>query len=197
MSLSLPAIPRRYLVCIVVAAVIALLWWCFLIVPPWRAWAAAHPEARELRQKIRQVRKGMEGKEVLQGKLDALCAELKAVPRALAQEQVPALLDEIAEMAKAHAVTVEAVRPAAAKQSPRAPSKASARQKEKETEFLLVPIEILCNAGYHDVGRFLDALEGASSLYRVRTLVIEADHRSAERHSVRLVVQAYLAVVPL
>lgn len=179
----------------IILGVAGLVGWWLLVLPQWRGVAVVRPKVVALRQQLREAHQGIVQLTSLQTKAEGLRAALKAHPRALAQERMPVILDDIAALAKARGITVDAVRPsvvkgaASAKGRGRAPPPAAA-------DHLVIPIEILGRAGYHDIGAFVDALESAEQLYQVRALSIEAERKDPERHRVTMTLAAYLAVSP-
>lgn len=177
------------------AGVLVAAWILLLLIPIWRGMLEAGSARQALARQLREARQGIAELPQLIQREQALRDALRAIPRPLVQERVPALLDEVAAVARAQGLTVEMVRP------PTTPPAKKGRQQapsaETATEYAIIPVEILGWAGYHDVGRFLAALETAPPMYRVRTLVMEADRRSPERARVAVTVEASVAVSPL
>ena len=171
-----------------------MLWAVLIAAPQWQAGMAVAPKVAELRRGVAETEDGLKHREQTAKKFEALRTELRACPKQLAQERLPTLMDEIAAMAKSAGVEVETIRQAEVRVAKKGSSKDAAA---KPAEHLTMPIEILGRAGYHDVGRFLDALENAQQLYRVESMTIEADRRDALRHRVAMRVSAYVAVTTL
>lgn len=185
-------VPTKRTVGIALGVLGFLAWWGLILWPQWRVIADVRPKVVTLRQQLRETRDGIAQIAQWRAKEQALRTSLKAHPRSLAQERMPVILDEVAALAKARGPTVDTVRPTATKG---VAAKNRAASVEAETaEYLVIPIEILGRAGYHEVGAFLDALEHTEQLYQVQTLTIEADRKSIERHRVVMTIDAYLAV---
>ena len=172
-----------------------VLWAVLIAAPQWQAGMAVAPKVLELRRGVAETKDGLKHREQTAKKFEALRTELRACPKQLAQERLPTLMDEIAAMAKSAGVEVETVRQAEVK----TPKKKGSSKEDaiKPAEHLTMPIEILGRAGYHDVGRFLDALENAQQLYRVESMTLESDRRDVLRHRVTIRISAYVAVTTL
>ncbi len=177
--------PQRRLVLGLGVGVVVLVWLVVGLGPQVRVIAALRPQVHQRQRELRQLRQQTAQLPQWTQRYEALRAELQAVPRPLVQERLPALLDQLSTLAKASGVAVEVARPA--------PPKAL----KKPADDLVIPIEILGRAGYHDIGRFLERLEAARPLYRVETLRLEADRRDPTHHHVAMVVDVYLAVTSL
>lgn len=162
--------------------------------PQVRVIAALRPQVRQRQQALRQLREQAAQLPQWTQRYEALRGALQAVPRPLAQERLPALLDQLSTMAKTSGVVVEVARPAPPKALKKGADRGAA---DSAADELVIPIEILGRAGYHDVGRFLERLEAARPLCRVETLTVEADRRDPAHHHVAMVVNVYLAVTSL
>lgn len=186
---------QRRLALAIGAGAAVLVWLAGVAVPQIRALAVQRPQVRQLQHDLRQVRQDAAQLPQWTQRYEVLRAQLQAVPRPLAQERLPALLDQLAVMAKAAGVTVEVVRPV----PPKALKKGAVRGAAEPSmaDSLVIPIEILGRAGYHDVGRFVERLEAAQPLSRVETLTVEADRRDPAHHHLAMVVNVYLAVTSL
>lgn len=178
---------------IALGALGVMIWWGIIALPQWRGLAQTGPKVSVLRRQLRETREGMAQIAQWRAKEQALRAALQAHPRTLAQERMPVILDDVAALAKAHGITVETVRPTVVK-GVSSTKKRGGKVEGTTTDYLVIPIEILGRAGYHDVGAFMDALEHAGQLYQVHTLTIEAERKNPECHRVTMTVYAYLAV---
>lgn len=175
-----------------------LLWVVIVVVPQWRAIAELRPSMITLRRQIQDTRQGIAQMAQMTQRYEQLSTELRAYPKQLARERIPGILDELADLAKAAGMAVEVIRPAAVKTSRAEERGARKGQGKTETaDHLIIPIEILGRAGYHDLARFIDGVENAWQLCRVQSLSIDADRRDPERHQVTLAVNAHIAVTTL
>lgn len=175
-------------------------WWQLVAGPQWRAIAAVRPKVIALRRQIRDVRQGLAQLPQMKARQDALRTKLKAQPRSLVPERLPGLMDGLAQLAKAQGMMVERIRPAqvrgqtGARERKTHPPDGYPADGEALMDFSVVPIEILGQAGYHEIGRFLEAVEHAEQPYRVRSLRIEGDRRNPLRHRMEVTVEALVAV---
>ena len=174
---------------------IILAWFVLVAVPQWKVIAATGPQVFELQQNVRETKQGLEHLGALSRQYEQLRAELNACPRQLVQERVPALLDELAALATANGMAVDTVRPVEVKVPKRANKKGEAEA--SSTEHAVIPIEILGRAGYHDLGRFVEALENAQQIYRIEAMTIDTDRRDFEHHRITVRVNAHVAVTAL
>ena len=114
-----PAQRRLALGCGAGALVIG--WVTGVILPQAAAVAALRPNVRQLQQDLRDLRRQTAELPQWTQRYEALRTELQASPRLLAQERLPALLDQLAAAAKAAGLAVEMARPA----GPKTPSKSA------------------------------------------------------------------------
>ena len=170
-----------------VLAVVGLFFWLkFLILPQIRSagrlgseWTALHGKMEQLQRDLRQMPE-MEKKRV------ELAARTSTPAVSVSpEEQLPDLLDKIAQFARATHVRVETLRP---KQD-------LSQVQVGPSGYLEIPLELVATAGYHQVGRFLDQLEQSDSLVRLRELEIQPGTELWSQE-VRMLLLAFLAPGP-
>ena len=101
------------------------------------------------------------------------------------EEQLPDLLDKIAQFARTAHLRVVTLRP----------KEDLGHVQVGPSGYLEIPLELMATAGYHQVGRFLDQLEQSDSLVRLRELEI---HPGADlsNQDVKMLLLAFLAPSP-
>ncbi|MBI4313354.1 MAG: type 4a pilus biogenesis protein PilO [Candidatus Omnitrophica bacterium] len=188
--------PKQKRMFLAAAAGVAVLLWIWLVLfPQWRVIAEVRPKSRELKSQIEETRRGIAQMPELNKKYEDLRTSLRAHPKQLVQERLPELLDEIAALAKSNGVLVQTVRPVEARDRKEGTGKEKAETPRAESA--VIAIEILGQAGYHDVGRFVDALEQSPQLFQIRRLTMTGDRRDEVHHRISMTVDAIVAVTPL
>ena len=142
-------------------------------------WAALHGKVEQLQRDLRQMPE-MEKKQV------ELAARTSTPSVSIPpEEQLPDLLDKIAQFARGARVRVVTLRP---KQD-------LGHVQVGSSGYLEIPLELVATAGYHQVGRFLDQLEQSDSLVRLRELEIQPGTELWSQE-VKMLLVAFLAPGP-
>ena len=171
-----------------VLAVVGLFFWLkFLILPQIHSagrlgseWVVLHGKVEQLQRDLRQMPE-MEKKRV------ELAARTSTPAVSVSpEEQLPDLLDKIAQFARATRVRVVTLRP---KQD-------LSHVQVGPSGYLEIPLELVATAGYHQVGRFLDQLEQSDSLVRLRELEIQPEGTELWSQEVKMLLLAFLAPGP-
>ncbi|MBI3322657.1 MAG: type 4a pilus biogenesis protein PilO [Candidatus Omnitrophica bacterium] len=182
---GLPTIPagRKKILFGVLAAVGTVLWANFLLMPQWAQWSRQGQELKSLERQVEQARRQLAQLPGVERNSEQLSTQLAIRSSDIPpQEQLPELMDQIAQMARASRLRLSSLKPGA-EISGLSPGPSG---------YLEVPIEVVTSAGYHQVGAFLDALESSEHLLRVQSLEIIANNQDMWNHRVRIILQAYL-----
>lgn len=165
------------------AVVLSFLWLGFYVAPQRKVSADLNQRVKTLRQDLIQTRERITQLPDMEQELRRLLSQHEAaVVPAAPEEQLPEMLDSIAQMAKGFQVRLVSVKP-----------KADLNQLTPGVSgYLELPVEILASAGYHQLGSFLDALEDSENLVRVSEFKVQADPGDPWHHQVNLVLQVYL-----
>jgi type IV pilus assembly protein PilO len=97
------------------------------------------------------------------------------------EDGISSLLESLSEMAKNANMRIAGIVPI--------------ERKESEVEnrvYKEIPITITAKAGYHELGRFLSALENSDRFMKVTDMQIKADKISPKKHDVELLVVTYV-----
>ena len=100
-----------------------------------------------------------------------------------AQQEIPALLENLSKMAKNANITIIGITPAA--------SKTAKEKKNQNQVYKEIPILIKAKSGYHELGRFLNNLENADRFMKVTDISIKANAALPKKHDVQLMVYTY------
>ena len=175
--------PRRRLLAGIAAAVAAVLWLQFFLIPQAAKTGRLSSELRILRTQVQKTRRELKQLPEME-KNRALLAAQYSVPAAAAppEEQLPDLLEQIAQAARSAHVRIIVLRP---KQD-------LAQARAGASGYLEIPLELAATAGYHQVGRFLDELERSGTLVRLRELEIRPSGQDLWNHQVKMQLLAFL-----
>jgi Tfp pilus assembly protein PilO len=160
-----------------------ILWISLFFVPQQRLGRQIRSEVRRLKQQIAQTRQEFAQLPALEAELARWMVQYRmptVVPPL--EEQLPELLGTIAQAARSAQVRLLSIKP-----------EGEMRQLTPgPTGYLELPVQVETSAGYHQVGRFIDALENSDSLLRVEELGIRADPVDIWHHQVSFVLAVYL-----
>jgi len=170
-----------------VPAVVGLFFWLqFLILPQTRSAGRLGSELTALRGKVERMQRDLGHLPEMEKKRDELAVRTSVpVVSAPPEEQLPDLLDKIAQFARTARVRVVTLRP---KQD-------LAKVQVGPSGYLEIPLELEATAGYHQVGRFLDQLEQSDSLVRLRELEIHPGKEMWDQE-VKMLLLVFLAPEP-
>ncbi|MBN1872219.1 MAG: type 4a pilus biogenesis protein PilO [Candidatus Omnitrophica bacterium] len=101
------------------------------------------------------------------------------------EEEFPLVLENLSNMAKSAGVKITKILPAKDYLSDSDSAESSSIYKQRE-------ISITAQCGYHQLGKFIAAMEGAERFMAVSGISIEASKISPKRHNVELVVSTFI-----
>lgn len=112
--------------------------------------------------------------------------ETKKNKKAISEDQIPALLEKISNLANKNSVLVAQIKPsreaAKVKQDKNAPP--------EKLSILLISMDL--SAGYHNLGRFIGDLENDEVLMGLQSLKINPKKEDYLQQSVNLLIKAYV-----
>ena len=159
-----------------------VVWLQFLIIPQAGSAGRLGSEVSGLRAKVERLRRDLRRLPEQEQKQKEMSSQYSAPAVSVPpEEQLPDLLEKIAQFARAAHVRVVTLRP---KQD-------LAQMRPGPSGYLEIPLELTAVAGYHQVGRFLDRLEGSDSLVRLRELQIRPGKRMPDQE-VKMLLLAFL-----
>ena len=101
------------------------------------------------------------------------------------EEEFPLVLENLSSMAKNAGVKITKILPSKGYLSSAGSDMHSDIYNQRE-------ISITAQCGYHQLGAFISALEGAERFMTVSDILIEANKANPKRHNVQLVVRTYI-----
>ncbi|MBI3615492.1 MAG: type 4a pilus biogenesis protein PilO [Candidatus Omnitrophica bacterium] len=183
MALTLSDPRVRRILSTVGAGIGFFIWAGFFFIPQCRVWAAGRSSIISMKQRIglaRQELTQLPGAEEELAKQKAQAEIFSAAHPP--EEQLPELLEMIAQAARASQVKLILVKP----------KENLSQLSPSPTGFLEMPIQVEAVGGYHPIGKFLDALERSESLIRLQELKIQANPKDVWNHQTTLTFQVYL-----
>ncbi|MDO8730247.1 MAG: type 4a pilus biogenesis protein PilO [Candidatus Omnitrophota bacterium] len=170
----------------VLSVVGGFFWLQLLIIPQTRTAGRQGSELTVLRSKVERMRRDLQHLPEMEKKRAELAARYSSPSvSGPPEEQLPGLLDRIAQFARTAHVRVVTLR---SKQD-------LAQVQVGPSGYLEIPLELVATAGYHQVGRFLDQLEQSDSLVRLRELEIHPGKELWDQE-IKMLLLAFLAPGP-
>lgn len=176
--------PRQRRILIGLFSVVAtVIWTQFFLIPQFSTAGRLGGELKKMRSQTDKAKRELSQLPELEKKIATLAAQHSmSIVEGSAEEQLPNLLDHIALAARTAQVRVISLKPKQEiVQAPMGPS-----------GYIEIPLELVGTAGYHQIGRFLAAVEGSSGLVRVKQLEIRPNATDIWSHQVRILLLAFL-----
>lgn len=104
--------------------------------------------------------------------------------RILSKEQIPAILENIAVIAKDFKIKINQLVPLRESQD--------SVLKMDEGQYFSFPILVHARGSYHDIGRFFDRLEKDAILMNIVDFDVTANNENAAQHSLNMIIQVFL-----
>ena len=98
-----------------------------------------------------------------------------------AEQEIPSLLENLSAMARNSGIKIVGITPVVSKDE----------KVDKNRIYKEIPILISAKSGYHELGRFLSALENADRFMKVADMEIKSNTTSPKKHDVELMVLTY------
>jgi len=163
--------------------VVFVLYINFLLKPTIAGLKDVSPKVSKLAFEIQRVEDWTKKKPRMQRELTKLRSEISRYEGMLPSEkEIPALLEELSQMARESHVKIIGIRP----------GKNVASEPGKESFYQEIPISIKAKSGYHQLGVFISKLEGADRLFAVRDIKIKSNIQTPKKHDVSLTVSSFL-----
>jgi type IV pilus assembly protein PilO len=141
-----------------------------------------NPEIETLRTNIERASNQVARLPNYQDQLDALTLDVGDLRKTfLSKDQISLLLEDISLLADKHHLNIEAVLPKTIEME-------SVLEYET-TRYLELPVFIEANGGYHDFGRWLNALEKIEPIWRMDSFTIVSTG-NAKVHRIQLAINA-------
>lgn len=99
-----------------------------------------------------------------------------------AEKEIPALLENLAAMARDANVRIVAITPVTGKET----------DGEKGRIYQEMPIQISAKSGYHELGRFLLSLESSDRFIKIVDMEVRGNSTTPKRHDIDLLLTTYV-----
>ena len=141
------------------------------------------PKAKKIKKDINEVRDDMLYEDKLKKKTTLLYRTQKKYENKLSREkEIPLLLENMSKMARASRVKILGVTPNIKDFREHGPGEGSYQE---------VPIAISAQAGYHDLGIFINKIEEGERFMQISDIKIKSNTANPNRHDIEFVVYAY------
>lgn len=96
------------------------------------------------------------------------------------EEEVPIVLEQISRIARDYSIKIDQVMPL----------KETKRELVQNNDgvYYALSLSVYAQGGYHDFGRFLNALENERAFFKVQKLIIEGASKNINRHDLNLLI---------
>ena len=163
-----------------------VLWAQFFFLPQLGAAIRLQNELKSMQLQMGRVRHDLAQMPSLEKKQADLSSQYSLpAPAGPPEEQLPDLLEKIAQAARSSRVRVTTLKP----------QQEIGQLHVGPSGYLEIPLELSAVAGYHQVGRFLDELERSEHLVRLREIEVRPSSDDLSSHQVRMVLLAFLVPV--
>ncbi len=174
---------QRLLLTGIFAAIGGVLWIQFFLVPQAGRAGRLSSELKGMRAQVEKTRRELKQMPEMERSRSLLAAQYAVpAPAAPPEEQLPDLMDRIAQAARSAHVRIITLHP---KQD-------LAQTQAGPSGYLEIPLELAATAGYHQVGRFLDELERSGTLVRLKELEIRPSGQDLWNHQIKMQLLAFL-----
>ena len=159
-----------------------ILWAHFFMLPQQAACAELHSRLEKARQEVAATRQKMAHLPALQSEISRLMAQEPMMVEASPEEQLPELFKLMAQEAKAAQVRLLGVKA----------QKEIGQVAPSPNGFLELPVQVDVSGGYHQLGQFIDNLEGPNNFIRIQELRIKSNPNDMWHHQATLLLDVYL-----
>jgi len=158
------------------------LWVRFFVSPQQEISAQLHSSLEKVRQDVSTTHQKMSHLPALEAEIHRLMMQEPMMVEASPEEQLPEIFKVIAQEAKTAQVRLLGVKA----------KKEISQVTPSLNGFLELPVQVDATAGYHQLGQFLDLLEGSNNFFRVQGLKIQSNPNDVWHHQATLLLDVYL-----
>lgn len=183
-GLPIPPDKQKQVLTALLIVVGGLFWLQFFAAAQMKRWSRLRAETARLQRQVTEMKRHAVRLQEMERQRDRLIEAGRRFggTAGAPQERLPAFLEEIARIARAAGVEILTLRPAGKLETD--PGGAAGP--------LEVPLELSAEAGYHQMGRFLDALERSELLIRIGRFSFQEKGRDIWNHRLVLQMEAHL-----
>jgi len=139
-----------------------------------------------MRSDLKSARTVIKGFEKLNTDLKERGQKVESYEKQLpAEQEIPALLENLSNMAKESDIKIVGIVPAM-------PKVKDDKSVDKNQIYREIPILITAKSGYHELGQFLNKLENADRFMKVVDIDIRASASTPNKHDVELMICTYI-----
>ncbi len=181
---------QELLVGVIVIAWVAVGYTYFVLNPMFKQFAVLGPEIVRLKNSIKSTKMEEQNLLVFREKAAELKIKMTEYQKRLpAEEEIPALLESLSRLATDCRVRIQEISPL---MSPAVADAAKAAEAKAKESFREIPFLIKTNAGYHELGLFINRLEEGERLVEVTDLKIQGDPENPRLHSAELKISIFV-----
>jgi len=181
---------RQFLVGIVLLGVTGIFYVQMLLIPLIGRFKRIAAEATRYRRELAVTEAGLKRMEEVKKEIEILEGSVGEMRRHFPGErELPVLLEELSGIAENAGVKILEI----------TPGKGEPMGSQGGTDIKglrQLPITMTALSGYHEFGKFVNALENSERVYVIETLTVTSNPENERVHSVRLILKAFLQEEP-
>lgn len=168
-----------------ITVLVAFLYFNYLLKPEARIVFGLVKKAATMREDIVNTQMASKKNSELKVTIASLKEKVERYEKMLpAEDEIPALLENLSAMAKKANITILGI-------TPIAPQGDAAGKDDKDPVYEELPILISAKCGYHELGIFLTDIENSDRFMKVVDMSIKGSKTSPKKHDVELIVCTY------
>jgi len=187
--------PKQQLALVAVAGVLFVwLYVSYAVVPLFRRATQLGREIRETKILVGHLGQAVEQAPRLRQEVEALSSRLEGLRATLPPEkELPSVIELLSDLARRSGVKIQTIFPqrtfAGLGAEPAKPAPSDTARKL----YTEIPVQIDSEAGFHELGLFLNRVEASQHPMRLKSLRIASDPKDSRRHEIKIVLTVYFS----
>ena len=172
------------LICILFLLVVTYLYFAFFLRSNFGTFFSQIKEIRSVKTNIVSTKRDAGHEDILLKRLNSVESRITDYEKKLpAEQEIPMLIESVSEMARGSYVKILGIRPVDSKNDKKSKSKKVYQE---------IPILISAKSGYHQLGVFINKLEGADRFMELSEIKINSNKATPRVHDVELIISTYV-----
>ncbi len=169
---------KKMLIILVAGLVLFVDYWAFIL-PVTFFSQKTFPRLVAVKEEARSLREDRKNKAQIEKSWEDLKKEMEVLEKGLiARDEIPGLLESLSKEAQKAGLKITSLKPLEINGS-------------DQGLYVKIPIAIHAIAGSHELGSFLERLEGGMTFFRIRDLHIQGNPADVKRHLVEMQLEAF------
>lgn len=187
---------KIFIVIILAAIILSVVFYNLSFKPRLKKLRSLAPQVSKLNKDLRMLKKDLANIENLKRQLHEARQKTESdVKRFLTGNDLTPLMEEFSRLAKTNRVKIVNISPVKTKDSSSSTAKTTkptaAQSQGTGVTLTEMPVSINVKGGYHNIGKFINALENSKLFIKVIDIDINTDYDDPLNHNASLLVSAY------